>query len=156
MKYLLNSSLFFGLLHKSSRLCVLSVLVSSMFIAELKAEIVVVVNLENPIQSISKKDIQRLFLGRMHNFPNSDMKVESIDNAEGSEDYNRFYSRIINMSKSKLKRYRAYYLFSGKGRLPTQIKNTEKIVKYISATKNAIAYIDKRHITDEVKVIYPD
>jgi ABC-type phosphate transport system substrate-binding protein len=125
-------------------------------IAEIQADIVVVVHPDNPITSLTKKDVKRLFLGRMHNFPNSDIKVESIDHAEGSADYDKFYSSIINMNKSKLKRYRAYYLFSGKGRLPTQIKTASKVLKYIANTKNAIAYIDKKNITDSVKVVYVD
>lgn len=125
-------------------------------IAEIQAEIVVVVHPDNPITSLTKKDVKRLFLGRMHNFPNSDIKVESIDHAEGSADYDKFYSSIINMNKSKLKRYRAYYLFSGKGRLPTQIKTVSKVLEYIAKTKNAIAYIDKKNITDRVKVVYAD
>ena len=125
-------------------------------ITEIQAEIVVVVHPDNPITSLTKKDVKRLFLGRMHNFPNSDIKVESIDHAEGSADYDKFYSSIINMNKSKLKRYRAYYLFSGKGRLPTQIKTVSKVLEYIAKTKNAIAYIDRKNITDRVKVVYAD
>lgn len=133
-------------------------LASFIFTAQIQAEVVVIVNPDNPIQSLSKKDVQRLFLGRMHKFPNSDMKVESLDGPEDGKDYDIFYSRIIKMSKSKLKRYRAYYLFSGKGRLPTQMKSSEKILTYISNTKNAIAYINKKYVegVESVKIVYPD
>lgn len=133
-----------------------AVLTSSIVAAQAQADMVVIVNPENPITSLSKKDVQRLFLGRMHQFPDTDMKVESIDNSESSEEYERFYATVINMNKSKLKRYRAYYLFSGKGRLPTQIENTQKILNYISTTKNAIAYMDESNINNKVKVVYPD
>ena len=130
-------------------------LASSIFTAQIQAEVVVIVNPDNPIISLSKKDVQRLFLGRMHKFPESDRKVESVDSLEGGSDYNSFYSSIIKMSKSKLKRYRAYYLFSGKGRLPTQMKNSKSILEYVSNTRNAIAYIDEKDITDRVKIVYP-
>ncbi len=130
------------------------ILISSLLAVNIQADIVVVVNPDNPIHSLSKKDIQRLFLGRLHKFPDSDMKVEPIDNSENSDDYDNFYSNVINMNKSKLKRYRAHYLFSGKGRLPTQIKSTQKIVKYVSTTKNAIAYMNRNQVTEKVRVVY--
>lgn len=145
-----------GFTSKSLTLVKVAALVSSIAAAQAQADMVVIVNPENPITSLSKKDVQRLFLGRMHQFPNTDMKVESIDNSESSEEYERFFATIINMNKSKLKRYRAYYLFSGKGRLPTQIENTQKILNYISTTKNAIAYMDEANINNTVKVVYPD
>ncbi len=130
------------------------ILTFSLLAVNIQADIVVVVNPENPIHSLSKKDVQRLFLGRMHKFPDSDMKVEPIDNSEKSDDYENFYSNVINMNKSKLKRYRAHYLFSGKGRLPTQIKSTLNIVQYVSTTRNAIAYMDKNQVTEKVKIVY--
>ena len=154
MKYLIKSMA--GFTSKSLTLMKVAALVSSIVAAQAQADMVVIVNPENPITSLSKKDVQRLFLGRMHQFPDTDMKVESIDNSESSEEYERFYATIINMNKSKLKRYRAYYLFSGKGRLPTQIENTQKILNYISTTKNAIAYMDEANINNTVKVVYPD
>jgi ABC-type phosphate transport system substrate-binding protein len=141
-------------INKSKTVLQSVMLACSLLILDVKADIVVVVNPSNPIESLSKKDVQRLFLGKMHKFPNSNMKVESVDNSDKSKDYDVFYSSVIDISKSKLKRYRAYYLFSGKGRLPTQIKDTKGIIQYISITKNAIAYMDKSQVTNEVKVIY--
>ncbi len=142
-KALIQNSVFSGIM-----------VIASLLSVNIQADIVVVVNPENPIHTLSKKDIQRLFLGRMHKFPDSDMKVEPIDNSEKSDDYENFYSNVINMNKSKLKRYRAHYLFSGKGRLPTQIKSALSILQYVSSTKNAIAYINKSQVTEKVRVVY--
>ena len=136
------------------RLILALILVAGFKVAS--ADVVVIVNPDNPISALSKKDVQRLFLGRMHEFPNSNMKVEAIDSDEGSKEYESFYANIIKMSRSKLKRYRAYFLFSGKGRLPLQLNSSNKIVNYIATHKNAIAYIDRSEISNKVKVVYPD
>ena len=154
MEYLIKKRMH--LFDKPLMLIKVLAVTSSIMMAQVQAEMVVIVNPDNPVESLSKKDVQRLFLGRMHQFPDTNMKVESIDNSESSEEYERFYATVINMNKSKLKRYRAYYLFSGKGRLPTQIESTQKILKYISITKNAIAYTDESNINNKVKVVYPE
>ena len=117
-------------------------------------EIAVIVNPDNPISKLSKKDIQRLFLGRLQRFPDSDLKVESIDNDEGSQLYQSFYKQVINMSASKLKRYRAYYLFSGKGKLPEPLANSSRVISHVASSKNAIGYVNSSDVNKDVKVDY--
>lgn len=116
-------------------------------------DVVVIVHPDNPVSSLSQKEIQRLFLGRMHMFPNSNTKVESVDQEEGSSVYQEFYRKVINMSAGKLKRYRAYYLFSGKGKLPIGTHGPS-VVDHVSSTENAISYVDISEVNDKVKVVY--
>lgn len=119
-----------------------------------QADILVIVNPDNPIKSLDQQQIQRLFLGRMNLFPGSNIKVSAIDQNNSSAAYHHFYKKVIEISQSKLKRYRAYHLFSGKGQLPKELKNTKDVVKYVSTSTHAIAYIDEQDLTDSVKVVY--
>lgn len=118
------------------------------------ADIAVVVHPDNPIKKLSQKDVQRLFLGRMDHFPNTRLKVESLDDKEGSQPYLNFYGQVIRMSASKLKRYRAYYLFSGKGKLPASLNGADNLIKYVAQANGAIAYVPLEKVTDKVKVVY--
>ena len=118
------------------------------------SEIVVIVHADNPVSKLSQQEIQRLFLGRMNLFPGSNLQVNAIDHSTTTELHNRFYSDVIQMSQSKLKRYRAYHLFSGKGRLPMEMSSTRDILEYVASSKHAIAYVEAPDITQGVKVIY--
>lgn len=116
-------------------------------------DVAVIVHPSNPLTSLSQKQVQRLFLGRMHMFPDSNVKVDSIDQIEGSSVYENFYKLVINLSASKLKRYRAYYMFSGKGKLPSQT-DSQSVVDHVSTSVNAISYIPMDEVDDRVKVVY--
>lgn len=118
-------------------------------------EILVIVNPENPIDALDQKQIQQLFLGRMSLFPNSEIKVSAVDQNESSQAYQRFYKNVMNINETKLKRYRAYYLFSGKGQVPKTMDSIEGLLQYVSKNQNAIAYINKQDLKDSVKVVYP-
>lgn len=118
-------------------------------------EILVIVNPDNPIESLDQKQIQQLFLGRMSLFPNSEVKVSAVDQEENSKAYQHFYKNVMNINDTKLKRYRAYYLFSGKGQVPKTMDSIKALIQYVSKNPNAIAYINKQDLNDSVKVVYP-
>jgi ABC-type phosphate transport system substrate-binding protein len=117
------------------------------------AELAVIVHPNNPLNSLSHKQVQRLFLGRMHMFPDSDVIVDSVDQKEESFVYQKFYQDVIRMSASKLKRYRAYYLFSGKGKLPAPT-NKKSVLDHVSKIENAISYVPMDQVNDSVKVVF--
>lgn len=119
-----------------------------------KAEVSIIVHPNNPVKALTHKQVQRLFLGRIVMFPETKTKIYAIDQNEGSKIYQYFYEQVVNMNTTKLKKYRAYYLFSGKGRLPLAVDKTEDVVKYVENTENAISYVDSQSVTDKVKVIF--
>lgn len=118
------------------------------------SDILVIVHPNNPINTLSQSQIQRLFLGRMSLFPDSNTKVKAIDQNDSSSAYRTFYETVINISHAKLKRYRAYHLFSGKGTLPKALDDTTDIVSFVADSENAIAYIEDKDLNDSVKVVY--
>ena len=131
----------------------ITLIISLCFSVSVLSDVAVIVHPNNPISALSQKEIQRLFLGRMHMFPNSTTKVESVDQKEGSRVYQDFYRKVIKMSAAKLKRYRAYYLFSGKGKLPSATRQPS-VVDHVSTTENAISYVHVNDVNDRVKVVY--
>ncbi|MFT6153882.1 MAG: ABC-type phosphate transport system substrate-binding protein [Bermanella sp.] len=119
-----------------------------------KADLAVIVHPNNPIKSLSHKDVQRLFLGRSVMFPATKTKIYAIDHAEDSDVYASFYSNVVKMNSNKLKKYRAYYLFSGKGRLPLILDKPDEVINRVAAIENAISYVNVNNISDKVKVVY--
>lgn len=117
-------------------------------------EIVVIVNPNNPIETLSERDIKRIFLGRLRQFPNTDNAVEVLDQNSTSAIFERFYTEFIGFGLRKLRRYRAAYLFSGKGTLPVELNDPTAVKTKILNNQSAIGYIDARLVDDSVKVIY--
>ena len=118
------------------------------------ADVAIIVHPNNPIESLTHKEVQRLFLGRILMFPNTKTKIYSIDQNEESPIFKRFYEKVVNMNATKLKKYRAFYLFSGKGRLPLVVDKKEDVIRHVSTTENSISYVDSKYVTSGVKVVF--
>lgn len=118
------------------------------------ADLAVIVHPNSPVTSLSHKQVQKIFLGRTSMYPNTETRVYSIDQSESSEMFQLFYEDVISMSISKLKKYRAYYLFSGKGRLPLPSSSSKQILDLVATTENAISYVDLDEVNEKVKVVF--
>ncbi|MBA53643.1 MAG: hypothetical protein CMK89_04245 [Pseudomonadales bacterium] len=120
------------------------------------ADIVVVTNLENPVASLSTKEVRKVFLGRLHLYPGTEHEPLAIDQPQGSDAYREFYDVVIGISLPKLKRYRAYYLFSGKGKVPYMADSQQAVVDSIQRSTFAIGYLVQpdKELLSKVKVVY--
>lgn len=119
-----------------------------------KAEIVIIVNPNNPVETLSERDVKRIFLGRLRQFPSTNHTMDVLDQAADSSIYEQFYTEFIGFGLRKLRRYRAAYLFSGKGRLPTEVSDHSAVKEKVLTNERAIGYIDATLVDDSVKVIY--
>lgn len=120
----------------------------------LSAETVVIVNNANPITGLSKRQVNKLYLGRMRVFPRTNEEIDALDQPKDSEAYRHFYRSIVHMNLAKLQRYRATYLFSGKGRVPKVLASAKNVKQYVANNPAAIGYIDRDEVDDSVKVVY--
>ena len=118
-----------------------------------QADIAVITSLDSPVSTLTPREVEKIFLGRLRMFPNSDQETLAIDLPDNDPLFVAFYKTIANLDPSKLKRYRAYYLFSGKGRLPISVDNESALIQRVRQNPSAIGYIDSAAVTDEVKVV---
>ena len=117
------------------------------------ADIAVIVNPHNPVSALTQDDLQKIFLGRMPLFPQTDREIHAIDLPDSSTTFAAFYRRVVKLDGTRLKRYRAYYLFSGRGRLPEEAQNQADVIDRVSKDETAIGYVDCRKVTDVVRVL---
>ncbi len=122
-------------------LLALALLLGSLLHAEARADMLVVVNEHNPLESLTLKEVKQLFLGRMRRFPAIDSDVNVLDREEASTAHRDFYRHVVGMDPNRLKRYRARYLFSGQGRLPETIQGQKALLEKVRASKSAVGYI---------------
>lgn len=118
------------------------------------AEIAVIVHPDSPITSLSKKDLKPIFLGRLYRWPNATQDLTILDQPSTAKLYQTFYNEIVGFNTNKLKRYRAGYLFSGKGKLPKTLGDQESVLSEIAGNKYMIGYVDATQLTGEEKVVF--
>ncbi|MCP5015011.1 MAG: hypothetical protein GY938_06955 [Ketobacter sp.] len=130
-----------------------TLLVSLLFIPWAWADLAIIVHPDNPQQSISKHELRLIFLGRMPLFPTSGEEIIAFDLPESDSDYETFYRNVVELEGTRLKRYRAYYLFSGRGKLPRPTDSNATILQQVADNERAIGYVDSRLVNEKVKVL---
>ncbi len=118
------------------------------------ADVSVVVHPGSNIESLTTKQIRKLFLGRLRMLPNTDRDVVVVDQGVDSLPHKYMYSELVSMTPDNLKRYRAAYLFGGKGRLPITLKGDDQVKDFVAGSLYAIGYIDAASVDDSVKSVY--
>jgi ABC-type phosphate transport system substrate-binding protein len=118
------------------------------------AEIVVVVNKANTIEALQADDVRRIFLGRVGAFPQTGKPMQVLDQNKSSDAYKQFYEEIVGFKIRHLIRYRAAYVFSGRGAVPKVTGKDSEVKEQVIANASAIGYLDARYVDDSLKVVY--
>lgn len=116
------------------------------------SEIVVVVNLGNPVQSLTSKQISDFFLGRRRNFPSGDAVIV-FEQERGSKVREDFFRRLNGMTIKQLNAYWARLQFSGEIQPPESFSDTRDLLEAIKENRNAIGYAEAEQVDNSVKVI---
>lgn len=112
------------------------------------ADLAVIVNKDNPVDTLTINEVRNIFLSRTALFPKSQLKIRALDLSQKSDQYKDFYQAIANMTVIKVSRYRARISFGGKGAIPAILEGSDKLLKTVSENQNAIGYVE---ITDAME-----
>jgi ABC-type phosphate transport system substrate-binding protein len=127
-------------------------LILGLSISAASADVVAVVSSKSPITSLSKSQVIDIFLGKRSRFPDGTSAVP-IDQAEGSEARDEFYSRFAAMSAAQLKAFWSKIIFTGRGQPPTAVGTGLDAKKLVVANPNAIGYIDQSLVDSSLRVV---
>jgi len=117
------------------------------------ADVVVVVSAKSPVSTLSKAEVEDIFLGKAIRFPDGVLAVV-IDQAEGSAVRDEFYDRVFGKSAAQIKAYWSKIIFTGRGQPPPSVSSTTELMKRISADPAAIGYIERSMLNDSVKEVF--
>lgn len=132
------SILFFGLVFTCPQKAILA------------GDIVVIVHPKSKISSIDVPLAKRIFLGKKKKVKGVKLKVYDVKKSKTKK---KFYKAIAGYSLSKLRKYWAKRIFTGKGNPPKKLKNSSAVKKAVSKNKKAIGFIEKSKVDSKVKVI---
>jgi ABC-type phosphate transport system substrate-binding protein len=111
----------------------------------------IVVNPSNPVTSISKDEVARIFLKKTTKF--SDGRTASpVDLAVNSSVRESFSKSVLGKPASAVDAYWQQQIFSGRDIPPPQ-KSEAAAISFVHANENGIAYVSSSADTSGLKVI---
>lgn len=120
--------------------------------ANASAGIVVVVNAANPVNSLSRRELVDLYMGRTQYFSDG-KQVLRLDQAPDSGDRARFYRVLVNKSTAEINGYWARLLFTGRASPPQAVDDSKAVLDIVRSNKSAIGYVRAEDVDASVKVV---
>ncbi len=115
------------------------------------AQLYVIVNKSNPLNSISSGSLKRVYLGKIVKIPGSGRSLYPIDLPSRSLAKAEFVKKVMRMKASLLMQYRSRQIFSGKGRIPLTAGSNGAVESTVARRSNAIGYISSAPRSAKVK-----
>ena len=113
------------------------------------SNLVVVVNPESGLESMSREQVIHLFMGRLKQLP-SGSTASVLDVTPYKAD---FYHALLGKEVVEINAYWARLKFSGKTQPPQQIGEVTTALDRVARDRNAIAYVDASKVDRRVKVV---
>ncbi len=117
-----------------------------------RATVKLVVNLANPITSLTREAAQRLFLRKTAAWPDG-QPVEPVAQVEGSPAHGPFCLEIFDRSPKALRAAWNQLIFEGRGVPPPMLGSDAEVLAYVKAHRGAVGYVSPGAATDGVKVL---
>ena len=115
------------------------------------ADFVVVVNKNNPVESMDRSEIKKIFLGKK-TFWADGQGIDVLLQADGDV-HRSFVFKILNKSTIQLSLYWKQALFSGTGIPPRKLPDNLSVKEAVASNPKAIGYIDAHQLDESVKQI---
>lgn len=122
------------------------------FSAQSMADVVVIVNAANT-NTLTKDDVERIFLGKKTSFPDGS-KAQPFYLSPGDGAKEVFDEKSLGKSSAQLKAYWSKLVFTGKGTPPEEVGSSADAVSKVAGDATAVAYIDRAALNDKVKIAY--
>ena len=116
------------------------------------AEMVVIVNKDNPVKELNKREIIDLYMGRNLYFADGKLALR-LDQPPTSNERQQFYQTLVKKSVAQVNAYWAKLLFTGRASPPLLMHSNEQLLDTIRNNRNAIGYIDKANLDSSVKAV---
>lgn len=114
-------------------------------------DFVLVVNSENDLTTINRKDAELIFLKKQRSWP--DGKNISVVINENPRIYDSFSHTVLRRSSQQFLVFRKQMLFRGQGMPPLTLKTDQDVVAFVGEHIGSISYVSPDAVTLAVKVV---
>jgi ABC-type phosphate transport system substrate-binding protein len=137
---------------RSSAVIALLFLASLPAVAGAQDGFVVITNVGNPITTLRRDDVSKLFLRTRTRWPQG-QRAEPMDQVESSPVRRRFSNSIHGMDVPSVKGFWQEMVFSGKGDPPVERASDGEVVAFVKTHPYAIGYVSSVSPVDGVRAI---
>lgn len=104
------------------------------------AETWVVVNAQNAVAGLTKRQVMELYMGRTSFFPDG-QPAQALDLLPGSEARIRFFQALTGKSEALVDAYWAQLVFAGRMSAPQQLADSAAVLAVVGTEPTAIGYV---------------
>jgi ABC-type phosphate transport system substrate-binding protein len=104
---------------------------------------VVIVNTANPVASVSRSDLSKIFLKKVERWPNG-QPAAPVDLGASSPAREKFTTDVIGKSPRALEAYWQQQIFSGKNVPPVSKPTDDEVIEFVKANPNAVGYVSPK------------
>lgn len=122
-------------------------------IAASAESIVVVVNPNSGVETLSRNDVINIFLGSFRQLP-SGIPALPVDLPQGDAARAEFYRLLVGKNPSEINAYWSRLIFSGKTRPPIQAQRVEDAVSMVQGSVGAITYLERSKVSGRLRIVF--
>lgn len=116
------------------------------------AEVVVVVSIQNPLETLSRAELADIYLGRLNRLSNG-APVVPIDQRAGTRTHGEFYSDYLGRTPAQIKTHWSRLIFTGRGQPPHAVTGDDAAADIVAEAPHAIGYLDAGAVDDRLRVV---
>jgi hypothetical protein len=121
--------------------------------AEVRAELVVVVNARCGVAAMTRNEVINIFFGRNRQYFNG-TEAQPVDLSDTHPDRSRFYGLLVGKDLSEINAYWSRQVFSGRMQPPAKVGSTEEVLKWVVSHPGGIGFVDLAKADARVRVVY--
>jgi hypothetical protein len=111
--------------------------------APLAAQVVVIVNQENPVASLTKNDTKAYFLTNSGAWKGGE-RVRPVDQPADSPDRIVFLQQVLGLTSAEVERHWVAKQYATGGAPPAKAADAATVIRMVRAAKGAIGFLSKK------------
>ncbi|MDC8829925.1 hypothetical protein [Alteromonas gilva] len=117
-----------------------------------EGDIVVAVSGASRIESISKRELIDVFMGRFDVLQNGE-RVQPVDYSGNPALRGTFYQRLVGKNQKQINAYWSRLVFSGRAKPPVQVDSVQQSIRFILDNPTGLAYLPASRVSEEMKIV---
>lgn len=128
----------------------ITILLFITFLCNSNAQVAVVVNSNNPMDTISVDKLLEIYTLNTKSW--EDGELITVVDLKTEEATKKEFLEVLELSSSSLKKIRLKKLFTGKAKPPKALNSDSEIIEFISTNPGSVGYIDPKNLPPDSKV----
>ena len=116
------------------------------------ADLLVIVNAQNPVSKLERKQVMDIFMGRAAAFP-TQQPAHTLDTDNAENLRATFYKALTGKNEAQVDAYWATLIFAGRMSPPEKISSESAVINAVKRNPAAIGYITRQNLPGGVKVV---